>query len=531
LQGRLETRVGLFVLCALGIFVYMGFQIGSFRFDTGRYNTYTIYFKDISGLTRKSEVKIAGVKVGWVEKITLVPHEIMQAEAQVMVLKDFKLYDDSYAIVRQDGLLGPKYLEIVPGDPLLRQLVDGQELGKPSVEPVSIDDLLHKVKNIAMNVENVTDSLKNSIGGVQGQEQLQTIFSNLAQASEKIASFSDVLDRSISGNQDKIDSLLDIGNSVRRVTDKLELEVLPAVQESVQKVSGSFDRNFDRVADSLASTAKTLEDASAQARESFTNISSITCKVDEGKGLLGKLINEDETYHDLKTTIEGLKNYFAQINMMQIVFDAHGEMMHRPAQNYRYEDSKFFFDMRIHPNEDIFYIVGVATSERGQRVRRETIKDFFSNECLPVNAIELPQVNFITPTDKYRQVENMFINNTMSLELQFGKIFRDIALRAGLFEGFGGIAIDFDIPFRTEGFRWVMSMEAYDLTGWNHIPDDRRPHMKWYNRMFILRNIYVAFGADDFVSRHNSNMFVGFGLRFSDDDIKYLLPSLSGFAG
>ncbi len=528
MQGRLETRVGLFVLCAIGIFVYMGFQVGAFRFDTGNYNTYIMYFKDISGLSRKAEVKIAGVKVGWVEKIQLIPNDEVQAEAKVMVLKDYKLYDDSYAVVRQDGLLGPKYLEIVPGDPLLRQLHDGQELGKPSVEPVSIDDLLHKVKTIASNVETVTDSLKDSIGGVQGREQLQTIFSNLAHASEKIASFSDVLDRSITGNEDKIDSLLDIGTSVRRVADKLEQEVLPAVQESVQKVSNCFDRNLDKVADSLASTAKTLEDASAQARDSFCNITSITEKVDDGKGLLGKLINEDETYHDLKTTIEGLKNYFAQINMMQIVFDAHGEMMHRPAQNYRYEDAKFFFDMRIHPNEDLFYIVGVATSERGQRSRRQVISDFFPNDCLPPDAIELPTVNFVTPTDRYRKVENVFVNNTMSLELQFGKIFRDIAFRAGLFEGYGGIAIDIDIPFRTEGFRWVMSMEAYDLTGWNHIPDDRRPHMKWYNRMFILRNIYVAFGADDFVSRHNSNMFVGFGLRFSDDDIKYLLPSLSG---
>src|SRR5579871_3887365 len=215
--------------------MYMGFQVGAFRFDTGNYNTYIMYFKDISGLSRKAEVKIAGVKVGWVEKIQLVPNDEVQAEAKVMVLKEYKLYDDSYAVVRQDGLLGPKYLEIVPGDPLLRQLHDGQELGKPSVEPVSIDDLLHKVKTIATNVETVTDSLKDSIGGVQGREQLQTIFSNLAHASEKIASFSDVLDRSITGNEDKIDSLLDIGNSVRRVADKLEQEVLPAVQDSVQK--------------------------------------------------------------------------------------------------------------------------------------------------------------------------------------------------------------------------------------------------------------------------------------------------------
>jgi ABC-type transporter Mla subunit MlaD len=50
------------VLGALGIFIYMGFSIGVFRFDRGNYYAYVIGFNDISGLVRKAEVKIAGVK-------------------------------------------------------------------------------------------------------------------------------------------------------------------------------------------------------------------------------------------------------------------------------------------------------------------------------------------------------------------------------------------------------------------------------------------------------------------------------------
>ena len=69
----------------------MGFQIGAFRFDRGQYNTYSMYFKDISGLSKKAEVKIAGVKVGWVERTNLLPDE-MYAEAEVMIKKNYKLY-------------------------------------------------------------------------------------------------------------------------------------------------------------------------------------------------------------------------------------------------------------------------------------------------------------------------------------------------------------------------------------------------------------------------------------------------------
>ena len=113
MQGKIETQVGIFVLVALGIFAYMGFHVGAFRFDRANYYNYSMTFNDISGVSRKAEVKIAGVKVGWVESIDLLKNGTVQAQVNVMVLKDYNLYSDSYGVVRQEGLLGPKYLEIV----------------------------------------------------------------------------------------------------------------------------------------------------------------------------------------------------------------------------------------------------------------------------------------------------------------------------------------------------------------------------------------------------------------------------------
>jgi hypothetical protein len=43
-----------------------------------------------------------------------------------------------------------------------------------------------------------------------------------------------------------------------------------------------------------------------------------------------------------------------------------------------------------------------------------------------------------------------------------------------------------------------------------------------------MRNLYFAFGADDFISRHNANAFFGGGIRFGDDDLKYFFSSLGG---
>ena len=518
MQIKVETWVGLFVLAALSVLAYMGFQIGAFRFDKMNYTSYVMTFKDVSGLSRKAGVKIAGVKVGWVDKIDLLSDGDPHAEVAAMIHRDYILHTDAYAVVRQDGLLGPKFLEIIPGDPLLPQLKPGQPLGRPSVEPVSIDEILQQVKTISSNIENVTTSLDAALGGVAGREQLQSIVTNVSNAAERISSFADVIDRSFVNNEDNLQSFLEIGGNVSRLSRQLETDVFPVFRDGVEKISDS------------------LEDATLQARDSFKNINSIAEKIDEGRGVIGKLVNDDETWRDLKIAAQGLRNYFAKTDMLQLVFDSHFESMHRPAENYAYEDSKGYFDIKLFPTEDHFYLVQIATSERGFITRKEKEKRY-ADQC---GDLINPYQKFDPATQlgeyglfkyAYRRQKETFHRNTFKVGLQVGKMFNWIAMRFGLFDGWSaGAAIDIDIPFESDRFRWLMSFEGYDFHGWNRM-DDRRPHLKWINKVYFMRNFYTCFGADDFISKKNANVFFGAGIRFGDDDVKYLLPSLSGAGG
>lgn len=111
---KAETFVGTFIILALGLFTWMSFQLGSVRLNLARYTTYTVAFKDVANLLSKADIKISGVKVGWVESVFLDPED-MRVKVTVKVLKDYKLYKDASAFVRQEGLLGVKYLEMIPG--------------------------------------------------------------------------------------------------------------------------------------------------------------------------------------------------------------------------------------------------------------------------------------------------------------------------------------------------------------------------------------------------------------------------------
>jgi phospholipid/cholesterol/gamma-HCH transport system substrate-binding protein len=521
LRIKSETTVGMLVLGGILVFLYMGFKIGAFRFDSAQYDSYLMKFNDISGLTRKAEVKIAGVKVGWVEQINLVPDNSLQACATVTILKQFKLYENAHAVVRQEGLLGLKYLEIIVGDSTHPVIPSGGTIHAPQAEPTSVDELMHKFKHIAANIESITDSFKSTTCGAQGEKNLCEVFDNLQIISHNFARFSDLLNQSFTRNEDNLDSLLQIGEQIRRIADRLDHQILPAVQENIQK------------------TAESIGETSIQVRDGFTNIASISTKIDQGKGLIGKLVNEDETYYDLKVAAQGLKNYFAKIDSLELVFDIHGESMQRPSDGWRHEDSKFFVDMKLFPNEDHFYVIQISSSERGYKDEIQFLRDYATKDQCVVNTDDL----FIRDQDRldftFDRTDTIWRRNQTRLGFQFGKIFGDIALRIGLFEGFGGVGIDFDIPTQSEKFRWVTSLELYDLTGWNHrskryenvIADDRRPHVKWINKMYILRNLYLVFGADDFISKRNANAFFGAGIRFGDEDIKYVLPSFGASSG
>ena len=348
MQIKTETRVGLFILVALAIFFYMTFRIGVFRFDMGSYASYIVNFKDVSGLLKKADVKIAGVKVGWVEELSLRKDEY-EAQAQIMVLKRYKLRSDSYAIVRQDGLLGTKYLEIFPGDPLLSTLPPGSVLSKPSKAPVSVDELLYEFKNIAHNVQDVTSSLKDIFGSEEGKQRLSDSLRNIDHAVDQFASVTEILNRTMQNNEENINSILQdmrdfsanarevmphFGDDVRRLADRLDYDIFPAFQTSMEKISEVFDRDFNRVATRLEGTSDALEDAALQAREGMKNISSVAQKIDQGKGFLGKLVHDEDTYRDLQVAAQGLKNYFTVIDNLGIVFDTHFESMHKPGEHF-----------------------------------------------------------------------------------------------------------------------------------------------------------------------------------------------------
>jgi len=136
----LETGVGIFVVLGLICIGYMTFNLG--RLNLGN-DTYPLVakFSSVAGLRKDNPVKILGIEVGRVDKISM-DQENLKAVVEIKVKKDIKIYDDAIASIKTEGLIGDKYLSIDPGG--AGDLLKPKGVITQTQAPVDIEQLISK---------------------------------------------------------------------------------------------------------------------------------------------------------------------------------------------------------------------------------------------------------------------------------------------------------------------------------------------------------------------------------------------------
>ncbi len=325
---KTETKVGIFILIAIGIFIYLSVNIGALRLDTAQHNVYKTYFDDTGGLDVKASVKIAGVDVGWVDCIELLSDG--KAEIVMRINKNIRLAKNAYAIIGQEGLIGTKTLEIEPGDPQAGILLPGSVLSIPGRSPASVSNLLDQFRDIATSIQDIAYSFKNVFGTQKGEDEMKDALESIAKASDRIADFSEVLERTMKNNEENINSSLSNFDSVLSSFEDKTPSILKNLDETIPSIKDTSDRLRVAFADDtlpqVSSAFKSLQSTSDQAKETFRQAEVVVEKINTGKGVLGKLINEDETYDDIKKTVRGLKDYVAKTQSLKVDIDMHSEL-------------------------------------------------------------------------------------------------------------------------------------------------------------------------------------------------------------
>jgi phospholipid/cholesterol/gamma-HCH transport system substrate-binding protein len=113
-KNMIETLTGAFVLIVAGWFLLFFMKENSGVSVSNDHYSLTAKFEQADGIAVGTPVKVGGVKIGVVTSQDLDP-KTYWAVLKLSVSKKVQLPIDSTAKISSEGLVGGKYLSIVPG--------------------------------------------------------------------------------------------------------------------------------------------------------------------------------------------------------------------------------------------------------------------------------------------------------------------------------------------------------------------------------------------------------------------------------
>ncbi len=188
-----EVKVGIVVTIAIVILIFSAFIVkeGEIRgFRTKEY-TVKVIFDFVGGLKETASVRLAGVKVGQVEKIRFIQEPLTKVEATITLKEAIQLRENAQFSITTVGLLGEKYIEITPGSLDAPVIKPGTILiGKDAVD---ISEVLSSAGEAMEDLGGIISSIRKgrgSVGKLLSEEELydnlNIMVKNLRELSEEV---------------------------------------------------------------------------------------------------------------------------------------------------------------------------------------------------------------------------------------------------------------------------------------------------------------------------------------------------------
>lgn len=215
-----KSLVFAVVMAVLTTFLF--FIFGQYR--TGATNGYSAVFTDASRLKPGDTVRVAGIRVGTVNGVSL------RADKKVVVTFDadrtIALTTGTRAMVRYQNLVGDRYLELVDGPGSTRILAPGTQIPVDhTAGALDLDLLLGGLKPViqGLNPQDVNALTQSLIQVFQGQGgTLESLLSKTSSFSNALADNSQVIQELIDNLNTLVDTLAKNGDQFSGTLDRLE---------------------------------------------------------------------------------------------------------------------------------------------------------------------------------------------------------------------------------------------------------------------------------------------------------------------
>jgi phospholipid/cholesterol/gamma-HCH transport system substrate-binding protein len=166
LDKKLEFKIGLFVFIGIAILTTFVLLIGDIKTWNQGYSI-VIKYGFINGVKVGAPVRFAGVDVGEIKEINIVTdtkNQKTQVDIVAWLKKDVAIPSDSTIWVNTLGLLGEKYIEIMPGVNYASILKSNDTV--MGVDPIPMHEVFRNAKDIVDNLDDSITRIRNKEGTI-----------------------------------------------------------------------------------------------------------------------------------------------------------------------------------------------------------------------------------------------------------------------------------------------------------------------------------------------------------------------------
>lgn len=517
----------LFLLLAIG-----GYTVWkNLRQDPTGGSSYTLFanFRDASGLPPGTQVMVAGIPKGEITKL-----EVSGRYARVTfrIARDLEVYSSGLVIKKAASLLGDNYLEIDPGVPT-RQAPDGtkqtfQRLGPECptynsddlalraecrqvptvVEATSPDQLMQRLEETLPRVDRVLESVRDLSEDVRRivNGPLQSVASRIDGLVQREA---DTVAEIIERADRTMQNVEAIANDLRAITKEADPRIT-RILENLDAASAEAKALVTTAKNELQETGDSLQDKLDKLDGVISNTESITAKIDDDQGTLGRLVNDPAIADNVETITDDAKGFLGTLFGLKTYVGLRSEY------NVLSGLARHYVSVELHTRPDKYYLIELEKGPRG----------------------DYPDVSltFDPTVDPNYWVRRSVIEDKIRFTFQFAKRFSWLTLRFGLKESTGGVGADADLALFGRNLK--LQADVFDATF------DRYPRVKLALAYEVFRHVYILGGVDELLNdpdelqiirggsavpiqfdtfRFGRDYFVGGMLRFNDEDLSALL--------
>lgn len=498
-----EARVGIFVLLGLVILTYFTFRVSKWGLIAEKGYRLTVDFESAAGLEPKSDVKMAGVPIGKVEEIQLVG---TRARLVLRIRPEYRIPVDSVATIQTQGILGEKYVELLPGRDTQRTLPAGGQIAN-TLAPTNLDALVRKLDTIGDDVKRFTAAISQTFGSEEGKKALGDILRDVRDttaALRTVVTGNEERFNRILANVDRLSADLSEISSANKEDVRASIENLRAFSATLKEQGPGLIAKLEKMSEgvtdvvgenreNLKESIENLKTASAKLDNTLDSAGRVMAKIDRGEGTLGMLVNDNTAGTALTESLGGLNRYFRKYDALRFTLMPWTEFQTRSS------DWKYYLNLKIQPAADKYYVLGVVNDPQGKRTTYNTTTTINGRE-----PIQTQQV----------QYEDSWLFNAL-----LAKRFSRVTLYGGILESKGGLGLEYDVVKD----RFNLGAQVFDFNR-----PDNRAHVKLYANYDIVRNFFITGGFDDPLNSDSARRtpYIGFGIKFPDDDMKTMLGAV-----